>query len=106
MFFGAKMKWNISSNIFVHTTGLAQAKYNFFDLFDGIVVSGAEKIVKPDPELYRILIDRYRINPQETLFIDDNPENIQTAKQLGFQTLHLTPQINLEQELKNRGIID
>jgi len=52
------------------------------------------------------LIDRYRINPQETLFIDDNPENIQTAKQLGFQTLHLTPQINLEQELKNRGIID
>lgn len=75
-------------------------------MFDGIVVSGAEKIVKPDPELYRILIDRYRINPQETLFIDDNPENIQTAKQLGFQTLHLTPQTNLEQELKNRGIID
>jgi len=103
-----KEKYNLYglTNWSAETLPLAQAEYDFFDLFDGIVVSGAEKIVKPDPELYRILIDRYRINPQETLFIDDNPENIQTAKQLGFQTLHLTPQINLEQELKNRGIID
>ncbi|MDS1031656.1 HAD family phosphatase [Porphyromonadaceae sp. NP-X] len=103
-----KEKYNLYglTNWSAETLPLAQAEYDFFDLFDEIVVSGAEKIVKPDPELYRILIDRYRINPQETLFIDDNPENIQTAKQLGFQTLHLTPQINLEQELKSRGIID
>jgi 2-haloacid dehalogenase len=103
-----KEKYNLYglTNWSAETLPLAQAKYDFFDLLDGIVVSGAEKIVKPDPALYHILIDRYRIDPRETLFIDDNPENIQTAKQLGFQTLHLTPQINLEQELKNRGIID
>jgi 2-haloacid dehalogenase len=94
------------TNWSAETLPLAQAKYDFFDLLDGIVVSGAEKIIKPDPALYHILIDRYQIDPRETLFIDDNPENIQTAKQLGFQTLHFTPQINLEQELKNRGIID
>jgi 2-haloacid dehalogenase len=103
-----KEKYNLYglTNWSAETLPLAQAKYDFFDLLDGIVVSGEEKIVKPDPALYCILIDRYRIDPRETLFIDDNPENIQTAKQLGFQTLHLTPQINLEQELKNRGIID
>ncbi len=61
-------------------------KYDFFKLFDGIVVSGVEKCIKPDPKLYRILFDRYGLNPSECLFIDDSPANLETAGKLGMHT--------------------
>lgn len=61
-------------------------RYPFFKLFDGIVVSGVEKIIKPDPRIYRILFERYGLNPAECLFIDDSPANLETAKELGMRT--------------------
>ena len=69
-----------------------------------MVVSGNEKIVKPDPKLYYVLLDRFSINPEETLFIDDNAHNIDTAKLLGFKTIHLTADVNLEEELVKMGV--
>ena len=66
------------------TIGVAYERYDFFSLFDGIVVSGEEHVIKPEPEIYRRLLDRYRLRADECLFIDDNAQNIEAALALGF----------------------
>lgn len=93
------------TNWSAETIPVAIERYAFFRYLKGIVVSGDEKIVKPDPKLYQILLDRYNLNPEETLFIDDNPQNIETARLLGFQTIHYTPEIDLEEVLMTLGVL-
>lgn len=61
-------------------------RFTFFDVFDGIVVSGEEKVMKPDPEIFRRLVANYDLQPKATLFIDDNRANIEAAAALGFVT--------------------
>ncbi len=79
--------------------------YDFFTIFDGkIVVSGTEKLIKPDPKIWKVLLERYQINAEESVFIDDNAKNIEVAKSLGFKTVHITPETNLEQELHDLGV--
>ena len=56
-----------------------RARFAFLDWFDGIVVSGSEGVIKPDPRIFRILLDRYGIAANEAVFIDDNPKNAQAA---------------------------
>ncbi len=75
------------TNWAAETIPIAFAKYDFFKLFDGIVVSGEEKIIKPDPRIFQILLERYSLDAQECLFIDDTPANVETARHLGFQTI-------------------
>ncbi|RNC66716.1 HAD family phosphatase [Proteiniphilum sp. X52] len=93
------------TNWSAETIPIAMERYNFFKDLDGMVVSGAEKTVKPDPRLYRILLERYGIQAGESLFIDDNHTNIETAQQLGFQTIHMVDGVNLEEVLKARAIL-
>ena len=78
----------------------AYKNYNFFSLFDGIVVSGEEKLVKPDERIYQLLLTRYNLNASECLFIDDNYENIRAAQALDFNTIHLTPETDLQTEIE------
>lgn len=68
------------------TLGVAFNRYDFFDQMEGIVVSGREKIIKPQPEIYRILLDRYHIEASASLFIDDNEDNLRGAAAVGLQT--------------------
>lgn len=83
----------------------ALENYDFFQLFDGkIVVSGTEKLIKPDPKIWYVLLERYHLKPQESVFIDDSLKNIETARSLGFETIHITPETNLEKELIDLGI--
>ena len=82
--------------------------YNNFDFFKklkGIVVSGDEQIKKPDQAIYQVLLDRYRLSPHESLFIDDNAFNIATANSMGFQTIHLTEGVSLSDALRSRGLL-
>ena len=65
-------------------------KYPFLNKFDGMIISGKEKLVKPDLKIYKLAIDRFNLTPEETVFIDDKKENIEAAKKLGFLTIHLT----------------
>ncbi|RMD73149.1 MAG: HAD family phosphatase [Bacteroidetes bacterium] len=78
------------TNWTAETFPVARRRFDFLDWFEGIVVSGEEGTRKPFPEIYRRLIERYRIDPQRSLFIDDNLRNIEAAQQMGFQTLHFT----------------
>jgi len=80
-------------------------RYDFFADLDGIVVSGEEKMLKPDAALYRILMERYALKAEESLFIDDNAANIEAARQLGFRVVHLTPDVNLEEWLRVNSIL-
>ena len=83
----------------------ALANYEFFNVFEGkIVVSGEEKLIKPNPKIWEVLLDRYQIKAEESVFIDDNFHNIETAKSLDFITVHVNENMNLETELKNLGL--
>lgn len=80
-------------------------QYNFFNIFEGGVISAEEKVVKPDEEIYTILLERYHLNPKESLFIDDSLANIRAANRLGIQGIHLPYLANLKEELKKIGLI-
>jgi 2-haloacid dehalogenase len=80
-------------------------KYEFFKVFEGIVVSGDEKIVKPGREIYELLLKRYGLQAVESLFIDDSIKNIETARDLGFSTIHINGTTNLQEELVKSGLL-
>ena len=79
--------------------------YPFLNYFEGIVVSGDEKIKKPDYKIYQILLNRYNVNAKESVFIDDALENIEAADDLGFQTIHFVSASQMETELKNIEVL-
>lgn len=80
--------------------------YDFFSLFEGkIVVSGEEKLIKPDPEIFQLLIERYSLDPKESIFIDDNYQNILTAEKLGFDVVHVHSELELSAALAEKGIV-
>ncbi|MBH1959422.1 MAG: HAD family phosphatase [Flavobacteriia bacterium] len=93
------------TNWSAETFPYALENYDFFNAFKGkIVVSGTEKLIKPDPKIWEVLVERYHLKPEESVFIDDNPKNIEVAKTLGFITVHITEETNLEEELRNLGL--
>lgn len=61
-----------------------KAHYAFLDLFEDVLVSGQERLRKPDPEIYRLALSRFRLSPGEALFVDDLAENIAAAEALGM----------------------
>lgn len=64
--------------------------YDFFSELDGGVFSFQEHVCKPDEKIYRILLERYALLPEETLFLDDSAENIETAQRLGMHGIVFT----------------
>jgi 2-haloacid dehalogenase len=77
-----------------------------FDLFRDIVVSGAEKLVKPDPAIYHLAIERFGIDPSRALFIDDRQDNIESAVACGLQGHVFRDTATLLAELEARGILE
>jgi 2-haloacid dehalogenase len=80
-------------------------QYEFFKVFEGIVVSGEEKLVKPGKEIYQVLLNRYGLNADESLFIDDSIKNIEAANELGFSTIHINSDTSLEEQLLKSGLL-
>jgi 2-haloacid dehalogenase len=102
---GGKYKIYALTNWSAETFPVALARFEFLNWFDGIVVSGAEKMRKPTPEFYHILLDRYEVKPAQALFIDDNYRNILAAEKIGIQCIHFTSAGQLEKQLADRGIL-
>jgi len=91
------------SNWSAETFPFAREKFDFFSLLDDFVISGEVGHVKPDPEIYHILLEKIGRPAAECLFIDDAAANIAQAQTLGFQTIHFQSPHQLEirlQELK------
>ena len=74
-------------------------KNNFFELFDGGVVSYAEKLIKPEEEIYKLILKRYNLNPKETIFIDDTKLNVDGASKLGIKAIFLEDSKKLRENL-------
>ena len=87
------------TNWSAETFKIAYAKFPFFKEFDGIVVSGQEKILKPDKRIYYRLLDRYNLKAENTVYIDDNLDNIRTAEEIGMVSIHFENAGQLEKEL-------
>lgn len=81
-------------------------KYDFFKLFDGMIISSHVKSIKPEDEIYKILIEKYKINPAESLYIDDKIENIKAGEKFGFKTIHLEKPEDLKDKLSKILKID
>ncbi len=80
-------------------------QHKFMSLFQDIVISGEEKITKPDPRIYQILLKRTGIAADRMLFIDDRMENLEAAQDCGLQIQHFTTAEQLEKDMRHRGIL-
>ena len=76
-----------------------------FDLFRVIVVSGKEKIAKPDAAIFALAAERFGHDPEAMLFIDDNADNIAAARVLGWQVHHFRDAPTLRADLESRGLL-
>jgi 2-haloacid dehalogenase len=84
---------------------VCKKRFDFLNWFLGMVVSGEEKVAKPDPLIYRILISRYKIDPYRAVFIDDSEKNVAAAKGLGFIGIKFTSSETLRLELQALGVL-
>lgn len=77
-------------------SNMAEEFYNYlkgreaFSYFEGQIISAREHLVKPDAAIYRLILDRYDLKPEESLFIDDLEPNVRAAQALGIHTVHFT----------------
>ena len=92
---------NWSAETFPH----AQRRFAFLDRFRGIVVSGHEKMIKPDTRIYQLLLDRHAIAAGDAVYIDDNPRNAAAATALGLHGIHFTGPAALRRDLLEVGLL-
>ncbi|AGK95709.1 HAD family hydrolase [Clostridium pasteurianum] len=84
------------SNFHMQSFENVTQRYEFFKYFDGGVASYEEKALKPEEDIYKRLVERYKIHPEESIFIDDIAVNIEGAKKLGFETIHFKSTADLK----------
>ncbi|GHA31989.1 hydrolase [Devosia pacifica] len=76
----------------------------FLEKFDGVVVSGLERLVKPDMRIYQLFCERYALAPESCVFIDDSEPNVIAARKVGMHALHFTSPETLRSELIELGL--
>lgn len=86
------------------TFPIALERYEFLHWFEGIVVSGYEKTRKPFPDIYQILLNRYKVAPGEAIFIDDAAPNVHGAEALGIKGVHFRGAEALRETLRGWGM--
>lgn len=79
-------------------------KLDFLDLMDGYILSYQEHVIKPDPAVFRLLLERYRIEPEKAVFIDDTLKNIEAAERLGIHGIHFRSLEQAKEELEKLGV--
>lgn len=76
----------------------------FMPFMDGGILSYQEKLVKPEPEIYRLLLSRYRLKAEECVFLDDTPVNVEAARREGMYALCFRSRQQAIQELEALGV--
>lgn len=74
--------------------------FPFLNAFELLLYSWRWKLIKPDPRIYRLQLDRLNVSPEEVLFIDDRPDNLKAAEALGITTLRMTTPTETIREAK------
>lgn len=88
------------------TWPIALAEYDFLHWFEGVLVSGEERMRKPAPAFYRLLEERFPLQLSTSLFIDDNLRNVKAARELGLRSIHFQSPEQLKRELLEYGVIE
>jgi putative hydrolase of the HAD superfamily len=86
---------NMPAGIYTHL----RQRHDFWDAFSGIVISGEIKMMKPEPEVFRHLLDTFNLRPEESVFIDDVLANIDAARQIGLHTIWFKDAAQCRREL-------
>jgi 2-haloacid dehalogenase len=94
------------SNWSAETFPVARPRYPFLESFDGIVISGDVKLAKPDPRIFRHLLDRFGLDPAATVFIDDSEANVAAAAAEGIVALRFDDAATLRGDLVRLGLLD
>ena len=92
---------NWSAELFPH----ALERFEFLGLFDGIVVSGEERLAKPDPRIYDLVLTRHGLDPARSLFVDDRQVNVAAARAAGMQGVRFTDPARLRRDLEAAGVL-
>jgi 2-haloacid dehalogenase len=92
---------NWSAETFPH----ALERFEFFKLFDGVLVSGEEKMRKPFPEFYRRLLNKFKVEPSQALFIDDSLRNVKAAEEVGINSIVFQSPEKLRRDLRALNIM-
>jgi len=100
----SKVRLYALTNWSAETFPIALELYEFLHWFDGRLVSGAEKIRKPSPDIYKLLIRRFDIDPTRAVYVDDNLRNVTPARELGFYGIHFQGPGQFRQELEKLGV--
>ncbi len=95
----------VLSNWSAETWGHAEARFEWLELFDGLVISGFEGTRKPRPEIFQRLIERFAIVPGRAIFIDDVAANVEGARRAGLRAHHFQGGVGLEAELRGHGLL-
>jgi 2-haloacid dehalogenase len=93
------------TNWSAETFGIARERFEFLEWFDGVLVSGEERMIKPDPAIFRLLLDRFGLDPGATFYIDDSPANVAAADRLGLDAVRFTSPAQLRRDLEARGLL-
>lgn len=93
------------SNWSAETFNLVRGKFPFLKWFDAMVISGEVGLAKPDKAIFMLAAENMQRSPQECLFIDDLPVNIEAAREYGFQTITFTSPQELRIEFERKGIL-
>jgi 2-haloacid dehalogenase len=93
------------SNWSAETFPRAREKYDFFSLLDDMVISGQVGVVKPEAEIFEIMLKKIGRPASECVFIDDALANVEQARRMGFVTIHFKSPEQLDQELHQLGLL-
>lgn len=92
---------NWSAETFPH----AERRFGILRRFQGVLVSGAESLAKPDPAIFGLALSRFDLTAAETVFIDDSPANVAAAESVGLIGLHFTDAATLRNDLEALGLL-
>jgi 2-haloacid dehalogenase len=93
---------NWSAEMFPH----AEARFDWLRCFDGVVVSGRVRMVKPEPAIFRHLLETYELQPGDVFFIDDHEPNVLAARELGIYAHHFRDPGALRADLEAHGLLE
>ena len=94
------------TNMERETYPLRHERFPFLSWFDGTVVSGFEGVAKPDLAIFELLLDRFELEPSETVLIDDSATNVAAARSVGIQAIEFASPERLRRSLEDAGLLD
>ena len=93
------------SNWSAETFPLARPRFPFLEWFDGILISGEAKLIKPDPRIFAYLLDKFGLQAASTVFIDDSAANVRAAETAGLVSIQFTNPVQLRDQLSELGLL-